>query len=98
MLKPQGASIPVSTLDYLKLTWGRIVLPVSALLDQYKAADNALLKLYDSVFIQHSLGRLEQHERRDLIPRAIKGIGSDTSPSRDSLFNAILRLLPDLKL
>ncbi|KAK1757874.1 proteasome stabiliser-domain-containing protein [Echria macrotheca] len=75
-----------------------VVLPVSALLDQYKAADNALLKLYDSVFIQHSLGRLEQHERRNLIPKAIKGIGSDTSPSRDSLFNVILRLLPDLKL
>ena len=79
-----------------------IVLPVAALLDQYKSATSVLLKHFDLVFIQHSIGRLEPEERRALIPKAIRGIGSDElrsepSPTAPTLFNIILRLLADFK-
>ncbi|KAK4454530.1 proteasome stabiliser-domain-containing protein [Podospora aff. communis PSN243] len=79
-----------------------IVLPVAALLDQYKSATSVLLKHFDLVFIQHSIGRLEPEERRALIPKAIRGIGSDEvlsepSPTVPNLFNVILRLLGDYK-
>ncbi|KAM7200222.1 Proteasome stabiliser domain containing protein [Naviculisporaceae sp. PSN 640] len=75
-----------------------IVLPVAALLDQYKATQSPLVKYFDLIFIQHSVVRLEAHERRELIPRAIKGIGSDTGTSLANLFNVFLRLLLDLNL
>ncbi|KAK0657025.1 proteasome stabiliser-domain-containing protein [Cercophora newfieldiana] len=79
-----------------------IVLPVAALLDQYKSATSVILKHFDLVFIQHSIGRLEPEERRALLPKAIRGIGSDStssgpSPTVPALFNIILRLLADFK-
>lgn len=74
------------------------MLPVAALLDQYKATDSILVKHFDLVYVQQSLGRLDLHERRSLLPTAIKGISSDASASKASLFNVILRLLHDIKL
>ncbi|KAK0632731.1 proteasome stabiliser-domain-containing protein [Immersiella caudata] len=79
-----------------------IVLPVAALLDQYKSATSVLLKHFDLVFIQHSARRLDPEDRRALIPKAIRSIGSDVlrsepSPTVPNLFNVILRLLADFK-
>jgi proteasome component ECM29 len=74
------------------------VLPVSALLDQYKSTDSPLVKHFDLVFIQHSVGRLEPSDRRELISKAIRGIGSDSSPGTAALFHVLLRLLLDLRL
>lgn len=74
------------------------MLPVAALLDQYKSTESVLVKHFDLVYVQHSLGRLEPHERRSLLPKALKNISSDTSTSKASLFNIILRLLHDLRL
>lgn len=71
---------------------------MAALLDQYKANDSALIKHFDLVFVQHSVGRLELLERRALIPKAIRGIGTDTGTGTASLFNVLLNLLPDLKI
>ncbi|KAK5658925.1 hypothetical protein OQA88_1741, partial [Cercophora sp. LCS_1] len=68
------------------------------LLDQYKATQSLLVKHFDLIFIQHSVPRLESHERRALIPKALRGIGSDGTKSASGLFNVILRLLHDLKL
>ncbi|KAH8890430.1 hypothetical protein GQ53DRAFT_176317 [Thozetella sp. PMI_491] len=75
-----------------------IVLPVATLLDQYKAAQSPLVKHFDLVFIQHSIGRLEPSERRALLPKALRGIGSDFGTGVSSLFNVVLRSLHDLKL
>ncbi|KAK0730989.1 proteasome stabiliser-domain-containing protein [Lasiosphaeris hirsuta] len=75
-----------------------IVLPVAALLDQYKTAQSPIVKHFDLTFVQHSLGRLGQPDRRSLIPKALRGIGSDTSASVSNLFNVVLRLLADLRL
>ncbi|KAK3938765.1 ARM repeat-containing protein [Diplogelasinospora grovesii] len=75
-----------------------IVLPVAALLDQYKSVEAPLIKHFDLIFIQHSVGRLEPFERRKLIPKVIRGIGSDSGPSVSGLFNVLLRLLADLTL
>ncbi|KAK0624818.1 proteasome stabiliser-domain-containing protein [Bombardia bombarda] len=75
-----------------------IVLPVAALLDQYKAAASPLLKHLDLTFIQHSVRRLEASERRSLVPKAIRGIGSDSGSTVAGLFNVLLRLLGDLRL
>ena len=74
------------------------MLPVAALLDQYKATSSPLIKHFDLVFIQHSLGRIDSYERRELIPKALRGIGSDSGASVGTLFNVFLRLLGDLKL
>ncbi|KAK3335839.1 proteasome stabiliser-domain-containing protein [Cercophora scortea] len=75
-----------------------IVLPVAALLDQYKAAQSPLIKHFDLIFIQHSVRRLEPAERRSLVAKTIRGIGSDPGASVANLFNVLLRLLGDLKL
>ncbi|KAK4214801.1 proteasome stabiliser-domain-containing protein [Rhypophila decipiens] len=74
-----------------------IILPVEALLAQYKSQSSPLVRHFDLMFIQHSVGRLDDYERRQLIPKAIKGIASDTSPSKPKFFNFFLRLLQDLK-
>lgn len=75
-----------------------VVLPVAALLDQYKAATSPLVKHFDLVFIQHSVGRLEPAERRGLVSKAICGIGNDLGTGTANLFNVLLRLLPDLRI
>ncbi|KAK3393371.1 ARM repeat-containing protein [Podospora didyma] len=75
-----------------------IVLPVAALLDQYKQADSSLIRYWDLVFIQHSVGRLDVPERRALIPKALRGIGAGPAASLATLFNVVFRLLADLKL
>ncbi|KAJ4407854.1 proteasome component M29 [Neurospora sp. IMI 360204] len=75
-----------------------IVLPVAALLDQYKATESQLIKHFDLVFIQHSIVRLGLVERRELIPKILPGIGSDVSASRAGLFSVFLRCLRDFKL
>jgi len=75
-----------------------VVLPVAALLDQYKTNNSPLIKHFDLVFVQHSVGRLGLLERRELIPKAIRGIGTDTGSGTAGLFNVLLQLLPDLRI
>lgn len=76
-----------------------VVLPVAALLEQFKAhPDSSLVRHYDLVFIRHSLDRLPLAERRQLVPKVLKGIGSDEGLGQDAMFNLFLRLLPDIKL
>ncbi|KAM7202731.1 Proteasome stabiliser domain containing protein [Rhypophila sp. PSN 637] len=74
-----------------------IILPVEALLAQYKSQSSPLIRHFDLMFIKHSVVRLDDYERRQLIPKAIKGIASDSSPSKPKFFNFFLRLLQDLK-
>ena len=74
-----------------------IVLPVDALLEQYKTAESPVVKHFDITFIQHSLTRLDSYERGQLFPKFLPGIGTDLSPL-SSLCNIIFRLLHDIKI
>ncbi|GAB1310705.1 proteasome component M29 [Madurella fahalii] len=75
-----------------------IVLPVAALLDQYKAADSALIRHFDLIYIQHSVGKLDANEQRQLIPKALSSISVGPGASLSQLFNVILRMLPVLRI
>ncbi|CAH0050548.1 unnamed protein product [Clonostachys solani] len=75
-----------------------VVLPVKALLEQYKSNDSAIIKQLDLSFIQHSLERIDEHDRRELIPIALKGCAADQGQPRASVFaQAIIRLLLDAR-
>ncbi len=71
---------------------------MGALLDQYKSTQSPLVKHFDLVFIQHSIVRLEGPDRQELMPKVLRGLGSDTGTGVASMFNVALRLLHDLKL
>ncbi|KAJ2904738.1 uncharacterized protein MKZ38_007356 [Zalerion maritima] len=82
---------------YIKPTG--IVLPVKALLEQFKTTASPRLKTLDLMFIQHSLPRLSPVDRRELAPELIRGMSKERYPSiGSSLFNAVLRVLPDIKI
>lgn len=76
-----------------------IILPVKALLQQYKAVDSAVIKQLDLSFIQHSLDRLDADDRLDLIPITISGFAADEGkPRAASLFSFILRMILDIRI
>ncbi|KAL2261226.1 hypothetical protein VTK26DRAFT_4536 [Humicola hyalothermophila] len=75
-----------------------IVLPVAALIDQFKAADSPLIKHFDLIYIQHSVGKLGSDEQRSLVPKALRGISADSPTTAPQLFNVILRMLPAVRL
>ncbi|KAI6457935.1 hypothetical protein MCOR16_007562 [Pyricularia oryzae] len=74
-----------------------IVLPVAALLSQYKATDSPLVRHLDLTFIQHSIGRIDSSERAELVSIVLKDIGKNISPSHAALFNVVLHIIPDVK-
>ncbi|EFW99889.1 proteasome component [Grosmannia clavigera kw1407] len=74
-----------------------IVLPVAALVQQFKITDSAVVRHLDIVFIQHSIGRLSDKERREVIPIILKGIANVNS-STPALFGILLQALPSLKI
>ncbi|KAK7427029.1 proteasome component M29 [Neonectria magnoliae] len=77
----------------------QVVLPVGALLDQYKSTDSPLVKQLDLSAIQHSLERIDDDDRRDIIPKALKGFAKEEGQSRaGALFNIALRLLLDVRI
>ncbi|KAJ6445107.1 proteasome component ECM29 [Purpureocillium lavendulum] len=77
----------------------QIVLPVKALLQQYKTSDSPVIKQLDLSFIQHSLDRLDVEDRRSLIPIALEGCAGDEGmPRAATVVNIILRLLLDLQI
>lgn len=83
----------------LSVNHRRVILPVSALVDQYKSVDSALVKQLDLSAIQHSLERLDDHERRELIPKILKGLAQDEGQSRaNGIFYIVLRLLLDVRI
>jgi proteasome component ECM29 len=92
-----SAIVPCSS--PLKLTIRSVTIPVAALLKQYKSAESELLRSVDTAFIRQGLHRLGRPERRDLLPAALPGIGTANIRhlSTRSLFNTILRILPDVK-
>lgn len=81
------------------LTLNSIILPVAALLQQYKSTDSPVVKQLDLSFIQHSIERIDDHDRRQLIPVALEGLAADKGlPRIASLFGIILRLILDVRI
>ncbi|KAK4184706.1 proteasome component ECM29 [Podospora australis] len=75
-----------------------IVLPVVALLDQYKSTDSFLVRYFDLTYINHSISRLDAEEQRAFVPKALRGIGSDSEKNAKDLFHFVLRCLPSVKI
>ncbi|CAK7227611.1 proteasome component M29 [Sporothrix bragantina] len=73
-----------------------IVLPVAALVDQFKSTDSAVVRHLDMVFIQHSIGRLPVANRRALLPALFRGI-SKVNSSTPALFDILLQTMAVLK-
>ncbi|PHH87051.1 hypothetical protein CDD83_9383 [Cordyceps sp. RAO-2017] len=77
----------------------QVVLPVKALLQQYKSHDSPIVKQLDIPFIQHSVDRLDVEDRRELLPIALQGFAADAaSPRAAAMVNLVLRLLLDARI
>ncbi|KAL8848795.1 MAG: hypothetical protein Q9221_006173 [Calogaya cf. arnoldii] len=73
-----------------------IILPVAALLKQYKENVNPLIRHFDLLYIQQGLPRLSVSERLELLPTLVKGIHKNFQESArhtSSLFNMLLKIL-----
>ncbi|KAK2022425.1 proteasome component ECM29 [Colletotrichum zoysiae] len=76
-----------------------IILPVEKLIDQYQEADSSILRVLDISFIQHSILRMEDYDRRHLFPKVAKGISSSKhGPTQASMFNLLLKIVQDIKI
>lgn len=68
-------------------------------MQQYKSNASSLVKQLNISFIQHSLERLDDDDRRDLIPIALQGCSGDEGQPRAKPFlHIILRLLLDARI
>ncbi|OAA55723.1 proteasome component [Cordyceps fumosorosea ARSEF 2679] len=77
----------------------QVVLPVKALLQQYRTTDSAVIKQLDLPFILHSLDRTDVEDRRHLLPIALKGLAADENqPRAATILNIILRLILDVRI
>ncbi|PBP24678.1 proteasome component [Diplocarpon rosae] len=93
----------VSTCQHIKIRLAGssgIVLPVPALLKQYKDnPDSSMIRHFDLMFIQQSVGKLSSAEQMALLPTLIHGLAKDAGkPTCATLFNLFLRLLPQLRI
>ncbi|KAI0020205.1 proteasome component [Xylariomycetidae sp. FL0641] len=76
-----------------------VVLPVAALLEQYKRTPSPMVKQLDLNLIRQGIMRLDQPRRRELLPVALRGISKETNlASAAGFFNIFLRLLLEVKI
>lgn len=76
-----------------------VVLPVAALVDQYKKTNSPMVKQLDLGLIKQGILRLDELKRRELVPDVLRGISKETSPSSSAgFFNIFLRLLSSIKI
>ncbi|KAI0402770.1 ECM29 protein [Xylaria palmicola] len=76
-----------------------VVLPVAALLEQYKRTTSPIVKQLDLAFIREGMSRLDQEKRRGLFPVVLRDISKETnSASAAGFFNIFLRLLLEIKI
>ncbi|KAI0876007.1 ECM29 protein [Hypoxylon argillaceum] len=76
-----------------------VVLPVAALLEQYKRTTSPIVKQLDLAFIREGMSRLDQSKRRNLLPVVLRDISKETnSASAAGFFNIFLRLLLEIKI
>ncbi|KAJ2971690.1 hypothetical protein NQ176_g7567 [Zarea fungicola] len=77
----------------------QIILPVKALLQQYKTTESVVIKQLDLSFILHSLDRIEPEDRRHLLPIALKGLANDQNqPRAATVLSIVLRLILDVRI
>ncbi|KAH8648910.1 proteasome stabiliser-domain-containing protein [Tricladium varicosporioides] len=93
----------ISTCQHIKIRLAGnqgIVLPVAALLKQYKAnPESTMIRHFDLMFIQQSVGKLSSKEQMDLLPTILHGLANDAAkPTCATIFNLFLRLLPKLRI
>ena len=85
----------ISTCQHIKIRLAgnqNVVLPVAALLQQYKDnPDSALVRHFDLLFVQQSIGKLSRTAQLELLPILLQGISLNRS---SVIFNLFLRLLP----
>ncbi|KAI1100571.1 proteasome component [Jackrogersella minutella] len=76
-----------------------VVIPVAALVAQYKKTNSPMVKQLDLNLIKQGILRLDQPKRRDLLPIVLRGISKETSSaSAAGFFNIFLRLLLDIQI
>ncbi|KAI1159794.1 proteasome component ECM29 [Nemania serpens] len=76
-----------------------VVLPVAALLEQYKRTTSPIVKQLDLALIREGMSRLDQSKRRNLLPAVLHDISKETnSASAAGFFNVFLRLLLEIKI
>ncbi|KAH7364484.1 proteasome stabiliser-domain-containing protein [Rhexocercosporidium sp. MPI-PUGE-AT-0058] len=93
----------ISTCQHIKIRLAgnqNIVLPVAALLKQYKEnPESSMIRHFDLMFIQQSVGKLSSTEQMALLPTIIHGLANDAGkPTCATIFNLFLRLLPQLRI
>ncbi|KAG9230448.1 proteasome stabiliser-domain-containing protein [Amylocarpus encephaloides] len=93
----------VSTCQHIKIRLAgnqNIVLPVAKLLTQYKENPNvAMIRHFDLMFIQQSVGKLTSGDQMKLLPVLLHGLSDDAEKSTcATIFNLFLRLLPQLRI
>ncbi|XWX02336.1 hypothetical protein V2A60_010373 [Cordyceps javanica] len=77
----------------------QVILPVKALLQQYRNTDSVVIKQLDLSFILHSLERTDIEDRRELLPIALRGLVTDENqPRAATILNIVLRLILDIRI
>ena len=75
----------------------RVVLPVAALIDQFKSNGSPVVKQFDLVFVHHSLPRMDIDDKRALFAKVTRDIAHGDPGAQGSsdsgLFDVFLRLL-----
>ncbi|KAI0125447.1 proteasome stabiliser-domain-containing protein [Xylariales sp. AK1849] len=76
-----------------------VILPVAALLEQYKKTSSPVVKQLDLGLVKKGLIRLDQQQRRELLPVVAQGISKETNTSSAAgFFIILLRLLLEIKI
>ncbi|KAI1170838.1 proteasome component ECM29 [Nemania sp. FL0916] len=76
-----------------------VILPVAALLEQYKRTASPIVKQLDLSLIREGMPRLDQSQRRSLLPVVLRDVSKETnSANAAGIFNVFLRLLLDVKI
>ncbi|RFU35216.1 hypothetical protein B7463_g1139, partial [Scytalidium lignicola] len=93
----------ISTCQHIKVRLSGnqgVVLPVASLLKQYKEnRTSAMIRHFDLMFVQQSIGKLSSNEQIDLLPTLLHGLAEDSDkPTCATIFNLFLRLLPRLRI
>ncbi|KAH8815368.1 proteasome stabiliser-domain-containing protein [Xylogone sp. PMI_703] len=93
----------ISTCQHIKVRLSgnqNVILPVAGLLKQYKEnPTSSMIRHFDLMFVQQSIGKLSSNEQIELLPTLLHGIAEDSDkPTCATIFNLFLRLLPQLRI